>query len=178
MGRDLPKSYRVYGILKYIYIPAIMAAAYFVSANWYQVSLVRGHSMSPAYHDMQFVLIDRHSGLYTYGDVVAFQCDKLDAVLVKRIVACPGDQVIIADGTLYVNDAVSRVFPRDGIFSYSGLADSTVYLGGDQYFVIGDNLEESRDSRYEEVGMVNGKNILGKIIPRINVKQEIRNSDG
>lgn len=177
MRQESAKRIRAYKYLKFIYIPAIAVVACFVSANWYQLSLIHGDSMSPAYHDMQFVLIDRHSGLYTYGDVVAFECEKLDAVLVKRIVACPGDRVIITDGTLYVNDAVSQVFPQDGIFAYSGLADSTIYLGDDQYFVIGDNLEESRDSRYEEVGMVKGKDILGKTIPCINVKQEIRDSD-
>lgn len=153
--------------LKYIYIPAIIAAAYFVSANYYQFSLIRGNSMTPAYHNMQFVLIDRHSDLYTYGDVVAFRCEALDAVLVKRIVACPGDRVIVKDGTLYVNDAVSRTFPQEDIFEYSGIAGDMVCLEENQYFMIGDNLAESKDSRYAEVGAVNGENILGKIIPGV-----------
>lgn len=166
MKHDSLKLNRIYNIWKYSYIPVMIAAAYFVSANWYQVSLIRGDSMSPAYHNMQFVLIDRHSDVYTYGDVVAFRCARLDAVLVKRIVARPCDQVIIRDGTLYVNDAVSRIFPQDGIFEYSGLASDTVYLGDDQYFLIGDNLEESKDSRYEVVGRVKGEDILGKIIPQ------------
>lgn len=159
----------MYKILKLIYISAIIAAAYFVSTNWYQVSLIRGNSMSPAYHDKQFALIDRHSNSYTYGDVVAFRCEKLDAVLVKRIVACPGDQVIIRDGTLYVNNDVSQIFTQDGIFKYSGLASDMIYLEDDRYFLIGDNLEESKDSRYKEVGTVNVEDIVGKIIPCINI---------
>ena len=168
MERDLSKSGRAYKILKYSYIPVIMAVAWFVSANWYQVSLIRGDSMSPAYHNMQFVLIDRRSALYTYGVVIAFQCEKLDAVLVKRIVACPGDQVMIKDGTLYVNDDVSQVFPQGGSFQYRGLAAETVYLGEEQYFLIGDNLKESKDSRYDAVGKVNEEDILGKIIPAVS----------
>ncbi|MDE6602161.1 MAG: signal peptidase I [Lachnospiraceae bacterium] len=162
------KLNRAYKILKLIYIPVIIGTAYFVSTNWYQVSLIRGDSMSPAYHNMQLVLIDRHCGLYTYGDVVTFRCEKLDAVLVKRIVACPGDQVIIENGTLYVNDAVSQVFSEPFIFEYSGIADDRVALGENQYFVIGDNLEESRDSRYVKVGLVNREDILGKMVPCID----------
>lgn len=159
----------MYKILKLIYIPAIITAAYFVSTNWYQVSLICGESMNPAYHDKQFALIDRHSDSYTYGDVVAFRCEKLDAVLVKRIVACPGDQIIIRDGTLYVNNDVSQIFMQDGIFKYSGLASDMIYLEKGQYFLIGDNLEESKDSRYKEVGTVNVEDIVGKIIPYINI---------
>lgn len=105
--------------------------------------------------------------LYTCGDVVAFQCEGLDAVLIKRVVACPGDQVIIKDGTLYVNGSVSLIFPQEGIFEYSGLAADHIYLGEDQYFMVGDNLKESKDSRYVEVGVVNGEDILGKIIPSV-----------
>lgn len=166
MDRNLMNVNRAYKIMKFIYIPVIIAVAYFVSTNWYQVSLIRGDSMCPAYHNLQFVLIDRHSEVYTYGDVVAFRCEKLDAVLVKRIVALPGDQVIIRDGTLYVNNIASQIYQQNGIFEYSGLASDIVYLGDDQYFLIGDNLEESKDSRYAEVGTVNEEDILGKIIPQ------------
>lgn len=154
-------------IRKFIYIFAVIAAAWFVSAKWYQVSLIHGTSMSPAYYELQFVLIDRRTDLYTCGDVVAFQCEGLDAVLIKRVVACPGDQVIIKDGTLYVNGSVSLIFPQEGIFEYSGLAADNIYLGEDQYFMVGDNLKESKDSRYVEVGVVNGEDILGKIIPSV-----------
>lgn len=155
------KLNKAYKIVKYIYIPAIIAAVYYVSTNWYQVALIHGDSMSPAYHNMQLVLLERHSDLYTYGDVISFRCENLNAVLIKRIVACPGDQVIIENGTLYVNGAVSRIFPQEGIFKYSGV--DNVNLGENQYFVIGDNIGESKDSRYKEIGAVNGTDILGKI---------------
>lgn len=156
---------KAYKIFRIVWIPAILALSYYISSNWYQLSLIRGDSMSPAYHNMQFTLIDRHSRDYTYGDVITFQCDNLDAALVKRIIACPGDQVLIRNGTLYVNDAVSNIFSQEYIFEYAGIAQVPVCLGEDQYFVIGDNLRESKDSRYEEVGIVCGEDIVGKIIP-------------
>lgn len=143
----------------------MIALAYYISENWFQVSLIHGESMSPAYHNMQFVLLDRHSHSYTYGDVIAFECDGLDAVLVKRIAACPGDQVIIMDGTMYVNNDDSTVFSQKHVFDYAGIAENLIVLEENQYFVVGDNLKESKDSRYAEVGCVDFSDIFGKIIP-------------
>lgn len=147
-----------------VLVIGIIVFAYYISENWFQILLIRGESMSPAYHNMQFVLLDRHSCSYTYGDVIAFECEGLDAVLVKRIAACPGDQVIIRDGTLYVNDTVSKVFSQKDVFNYAGIAEDSIVLEENQYFVIGDNLEESKDSRYAEVGCVDFSDVFGKCL--------------
>lgn len=151
----------------FVLILSIIVFSYYISANWYQLSLIHGESMSPAYHNLQFVIIDRHSKDYTYGDVIAFRCDGLKSVLVKRIAACPGDMVEIKDGTLYVNDAISIIYDKENIFEYSGIARHPIYLDENQYFVIGDNIGESKDSRYEEVGMVYAEDIIGKVIPHV-----------
>lgn len=148
-----------------VLVCSIITLSYYISANWYQLSLVRGESMSPAYHNLQFVIIDRHSGDYTYGDVIAFRCDNLNSVLIKRIAACPGDMVLIRDGTLYVNDEISSIYGGEHIFEYAGIAREPLYLGEDQYFVIGDNIGESKDSRYDEVGCIDMDDIIGRVIP-------------
>lgn len=142
----------------------ILLITSYVSKNWYQLVLIRGDSMLPAYHNMQLVLMDRHSKDYTYGDVVAFWCNDLNAVLIKRIVACPGDEVLIWEGTLYVNGEISSVLPEENIFEYAGAADKALRLAVGQYFVIGDNIEKSKDSRYPEVGNVSEDKIKGKVI--------------
>lgn len=142
----------------------IMLLTWYVSTHWYQLILVRGDSMIPAYHNMQIVMADRHSGNYTYGDVIAFHCDGLDTVLVKRIVACPGDEVKIEEGCLYINGDTSTVFAKERVFSYAGIADPPIHLPDSQYFVIGDNIEKSKDSRYREVGCISENCIIGKIL--------------
>lgn len=149
----------------FVLVISIVVLSYYISANWYQLSLIRGDSMSPAYHNMQFVIIDRHSGDYTYDDVIAFRCDGLNSVLVKRIAACPGDTVVMKDGTLYVNDTISSVYAQEYTFEFAGIIENPLYLGTDQYFVIGDNIGESKDSRYDEVGSVDTEDIIGKVIP-------------
>ena len=146
-----------------VLIICVIALSYYISANWYQLSLIRGESMSPAYHNMQFVIIDRHSNNYTYGDIITFRCENLQSVLAKRIVACPGDTVVIKDGMLYVNDTISTIYDHNYIVEYAGIARYPLHLGTNQYFVIGDNVVESKDSRYEEIGIVDISDILGKI---------------
>lgn len=157
-------------IAKSVLIPMIIILAYYISENWYQVSLIQGDSMQPSYHNMQFIVLDKRNREYSYGDVIAFQCENLDAVLVKRIVACPGDWVIIENGILYVNDKVSSVFTQEYTFAYDGVAQEYVILEEGQYFVIGDNLRKSKDSRYAEVGCVYDDDILGRVIPYRPVK--------
>jgi len=142
----------------------IFVLSYYISNNWYQLMLIQGNSMSPVYHNLQMVVLDRHSKDYTYGDVIAFRCKGLDAVLVKRIAACPGDIVVIEQGTLYVNGEISVVYFDKGIFEYAGNLGKTVQLEEGQYIVIGDNIASSKDSRYTKVGCVLENDILGTII--------------
>lgn len=120
--------------------------------------------MEPTYHDWQMVWLDKRNDLYTYGDVIAFHCDSLDRILVKRVAALPGDSVHIMDGSLYVNGEVSIVYPKQGIFERSGIAAEIMVAKNKQYFVIGDNIRESVDSRYEEIGFVDASQIIGKVV--------------
>lgn len=155
---------KVFRYYKYLFLTiSIIIISYFVSSNWFQIVLIHGESMSPSYHNMQLVIINKYSKNCTYGDVIAFQCEGLNTVLIKRIVACPGDKVQIQEGQLHVNNQISKVFPLD-TFEYAGIAESTILLEDGQYFVIGDNIAQSKDSRYPEVGLISKKEILGIII--------------
>lgn len=155
---------KVFRHYKYLFFTvSIIIFSYFVSSNWFQIVLIHGESMSPSYHNMQLVIINKYSKNYTYGDVIAFQCEGLNTVLIKRIVACPGDKVQIQEGQLHVNNQISKVFLLD-TFEYVGIAQNTILLEDGQYFVIGDNIAQSKDSRYPEVGLISKEEILGIII--------------
>ncbi len=134
-----------------------------VSMNFFRLTLIHGNSMSPTYHNLQLTVLDERPHTYTYGDVIAFRCDGVKGVLIKRIAACPGDSVCIKDGRLLVNGKVSTVYP-DSTFEYAGIAEKAFRLPADSYFVIGDNIPESRDSRYAEIGSVPRRQILGVLI--------------
>lgn len=138
--------------------------AYYSSSHLFQLILIQGDSMYPAYQNMQLALLDRRQKSYTYGDVIAFYCEGLDTVLVKRVVAVPGDTVRIAHGILYVNGMESSVYPNKKQFAYAGTASDETDLLDRQYFVIGDNVSKSKDSRYPIVGVVQEDCVIGKIL--------------
>ncbi|MDE6639415.1 MAG: signal peptidase I [Acetatifactor sp.] len=134
----------------------------YVSANYFQLMLLQGNSMEPAYHNGQFLILDKYSKDYTYGDVIAIKKEGISGYVVKRIVGVPGDLVCIRDGVLYVNEEVRSDLQQR--IDFAGIAEEEIFLGEDRYFVLGDNLQESIDSRYEEIGLINRKEIKGKVI--------------
>ena len=143
---------------------AAVLAAFLCSRYCFQLILIRGESMIPSYHPMELAILSRRTTDYRAGDVIAFHCEELHASLVKRIAAVPGDTAVISEGTLYVNGEISPVYSEKGAFTDAGLLSEPAFLGEQQYLVIGDNLEKSRDSRDEAVGLVSESAIFGKLI--------------
>lgn len=147
-------------ILLWLGIPLL---AWYISQNWYQLMLIQGKSMEPTYRHMQLIVLNRHNRAFAPGDVIAFRCEGLSAVLIKRVVAGPSDTAQIVDGTLLINNQISQIYPDGGSISYSGILADPVTLEAGQYLVLGDNLSESKDSRYLEVGIVSEADIFGKV---------------
>lgn len=147
-------------LLLWLCIPLL---AWYVSNNWFQLMLIQGESMTPAYDHMQLVVLNRHDREFEPGDVAAFWCENLSCVLVKRIAAVPGDTVAIREGILYINDRVSEVYGADHVFAYAGLLEEELVLQQGEYLMLGDNAAYSKDSRYPEVGVVDESQIYGRV---------------
>lgn len=139
----------------------IILLCLYISVFHFQLMLVQGDSMAPTYHSWEFVLLDKHGSAYQRGDVVAFRCRGLQSVLIKRVAAVPGDTVDIQNGIVYVNGEPQENAPQ----TLPGDAALPCCLGSDEYFVLGDNRAQSKDSRYLAVGTVQQEDILGKAIP-------------
>ena len=139
--------------------------AWIISTFWIQFALIQGASMEPSYHNGQLVFLNKQVKSLQAGDVVAFRSDKPKGILIKRIAAEPGDTVQIVSGILYVNDLpVTDMFGNQEIV-FAGIAAEPITLGEGEYFVMGDNVAYSKDSRYEEIGCINKADIVGKVIP-------------
>lgn len=136
-----------------------------ISTFKFQFMLIQGNSMMPTYHNWQLVLINKHPHNFKTDDVIAFYCPSLDSVLIKRLVAFPSDTIQIIDETLYVNDQIYSGELSNCTFTYAGLIQEPITLSEANYFVLGDNIEHSIDSRYPKVGCISSEDILGKIIP-------------
>lgn len=147
-------------------IIAVVLLTFYISRHYYQVCLIHGSSMEPTYHSWQLALIDRRAATPQPGTVVAVRCQGLDATIVKRVVAVPGDTLFIRDGLLYVNGAKSPAVPPAAHYEYAGIAADIITLKDGEYFVLGDNCAESIDSRDASVGLISAQDILGEIIPQ------------
>lgn len=138
----------------------IISLCFYVSKNYFQLAIIQGRSMEPTYHNLQIVLLNVKDREYGIGDVIAFWGKATNCTLFKRIAACPGDTVQIREGTFYCNGKKSKRYATSH-FDYAGIASKPVKLGPDEYFVIGDNIKESKDSRYSLVGNVHKSEIQG-----------------
>lgn len=139
----------------------IILLCLYVSMFHFQLMLVQGDSMMPTYHSWEFVLLDKHRIEYQRGDVAAFRCDGLKSVLIKRIAAVPGDTVDIQNGIVLVNGQPEENTPE----TFPGDVSLPLTLSEGEYFLLGDNRAQSKDSRYQAVGIVNAKDLLGKAVP-------------
>ena len=144
----------------------VLLAFAFVYLFGIRTSVV-GMSMQPTLTNGQEIFIDRFSYLVTrpkQSDVIVFlPKGNMNAhYYVKRIVGTPGDTVLIKDGLLYIN---GNIYDEAGIFDRiddGGIAESGVTLAEDEYFVLGDNRNDSEDSRSGNIGVVRREYIIGK----------------
>ena len=146
-----------------ILILAAIAVAFLVSTFLVRMIDVVGRSMDPTLKDGEWVLIDRVSYQFTKpkrGDIVVFENKEItNSLIVKRIIAVPGDAVELQNGCLFINEK-----PYEDEFS--------VRYGDDCYFVLGDNRSESNDCVSWEEPYIKIEDIQGKVILKLFPKIE------
>ena len=79
----------------------------------------------------------------------------------------PGETVQIKNGRVYINDHELNENYGNAIMNDGGVADNAIILGEDEYFVLGDNRNNSQDSRFASVGNVHRSDIIGRAWLRI-----------
>ena len=131
-----------------------------------QRTVVNGVSMQPTLSDGDNLIVDKLS--YRFHDP-----DRFDIIVfpqedgryfIKRIIGLPGESVRIdEDGFIYINGEKLQESYGKEVMRDPGLAKDGIQLGADEYFVLGDNRNNSEDSRYADIGMVKKRYIAGKI---------------
>ena len=143
---------------KYIFqIFIVGLVIFFINKYLFQICFVVGDSMSPSLEDKNIILIKKFDLDLKYGDIIIAK--KNGKTIIKRIVGIPGDKVEI-DGYLYINGNKKN----DYLITNNGEIEYPVILNSEEYFVLGDNLEQSKDSRTNEIGIIRKSEILGKMI--------------
>ena len=129
-----------------------------------------GSSMSPTYESREVVILNKlHYRLFSIKrfDIISFEYDSTK-YLIKRVIGLPGDTIEYKDNVLYVNgEEIEEEYLSKDINTENFSLASLGYdkIPEDMYLVLGDNREDSLDSR--EIGLITKKDILGKVSLKI-----------
>ena len=149
-----------------IYTLVVVAAfAVLVATLWMPVLQIYGSSMTPTIDEGQIVISVKGKN-FEQGDLVAFYIG--NKLLVKRIIACPSDYVLVDEnGTVFVNGTeLEEPYISEKAFGECDI-EYPYQVPDSRYFLMGDHRKTSVDSRTSAVGCISEEQIVGKIVFRV-----------
>lgn len=155
-----------------LYLLVVLLITYLIVNYVGQRTEVVGSSMESTLSDGDNLIVDKITYRFKEPErydiiVFPFQYEK-NTYYIKRIIGMPGEKVRIdSDGVIYINDKEVTEFYGKEIIADPGIARDEITLGHDEYFVMGDNRNNSTDSRNPSVGNIRKKDILGRAWLRI-----------
>ena len=153
-----------------LYVAGVVLLSIVLNKFVIQKVEVDGPSMNTTLKTGQQLMVQKVSYHFTdpkRGDIVVFQPPGYedDTLYIKRVIGVPGDRVQIIDGYIYLNGKkYDDPQWREEILD-PGIAEEEVTVGEGEYFVVGDNRNDSTDSR--EFGAVEKSRIMGEAVLRI-----------
>lgn len=155
-----------------LYLLIVLVMTFLVVTYVGQRTKVIGSSMSPTLTDGDNLIVDKIS--YRFHDperfdIVVFPFRYADKTYyIKRIIGLPGETVYIdEEGNIYIDGEVLNEHFGKEVIQDPGRAYEPVKLGTDEYFVLGDNRNNSSDSRDLVVGNIHRDELIGKAWMRI-----------
>ena len=136
----------------------------------FRVADVNGHSMEPTLSHGDFVLLSRVGYWFNEpqkGDIIAFPFrEDPSEYYIKRIMAVPGDVVDFQNNRFVINGLEPDFgFTRVDVISRGDISLPMTIREG-EFFVLGDNRNSSKDSRYSSVGPISERDMLGRVVMR------------
>lgn len=174
---DSKKEKRTDGVYREIfsmmfYLIFVVAATLLIIRFVGQRTEVSGHSMEDTLDDGDNLIVDKMT--YRFRDPVRYDIIvfpykyKEDTYYIKRIIGLPGEMVqITEEGNILINGEILEESYGREVMKSPGIAADPIILGEDEYFVLGDNRNASADSRDPSVGVISGKDIVGRAWLRI-----------
>ena len=162
---NIKKNLIAFGICVVIAIVIALIITNFVASH----TKVEGNSMESTLENGDDIIVEKFSYLTNNPeryDIIVFR-ESESVNYIKRVIALPGETIQITEGKIYINeraifDAYGNAKMEDG-----GIAEKPLKLGQDEYFVLGDNRNASKDSRDKAVGVIKRDQIIGKAWLRV-----------
>ena len=176
-AREKLRDDRTRGIVKWVFeIIVTLVFAVLVAISAFQTVTLQESAMEPTYSVSEKFFVNR--ALYKIsspkrGDVIVFKTSASDsaALHIRRVIGLPGETVQIKDGKIYIN---GKVYEENGAYQdMTDGANSAITLESGEYFVLGDNRNNSEDSRFSDIGNISKKYIIGKVWFTVSPKNKI-----
>ncbi len=169
------KKSLIWGLLKTlielgVFILIVLALSYIVSTYVVQRITVHNVSMQDTITEGDMLLMDKI--VYKRRDpkryeIICFDSSYEREGLIKRVIGLPGESVQITDGMIFIDGKQIKDVSGVEKIEDPGLAAQEIHLGNDEFFVVGDNRDESIDSRSLDIGNVRRADILGRAWLRV-----------
>lgn len=150
-----------------LFAVVVIGIAMFITTFVMQRVVVDGSSMEPTLSDGDTMFVNKF--VYRFNDPERFDIvvfpnpNEPKMFLIKRIIGLPGDTVNISDGKVYVNgEVLDESYGLEPI-NDAGIALEDICIPTEEYFVLGDNRNNSLDSRNMSIGLIKKDNIVGRV---------------
>ena len=173
--KEKPKSKkRIIEVILYFFeIAAVVFLAYaLIHFGFVRTSMV-GESMQQTLNNGDELLVNKF--IYKISkpkrnDIIAYSQNSSEHnyLTVKRVVGLPGEKILIADGKIFINGEELSEEINVEPMNTGGLANEEMFLDANEYFVLGDNRNNSQDSRFNNVGTIVFDDIIGKVWFRLD----------
>ncbi len=171
---------RTRGIVKWIFeIAVTIVFAILVAISGFQSVTLQESAMEPTYSVGEKFFVNR--AIYKFGspkrgDVIVFKTSASDdaALHIRRVIGLPGRLSLskMARYTSTEKCTMKTELMQD--ITNAGLAESSITLESGEYFVLGDNRNNSEDSRFSDIGNISKKYIVGKLWFTVSPKSFIK----
>ena len=160
---------KVRGFMRWVFeIVVTLVLAAMVGIMLFQTVTMQESSMEPTIAVGDRFFINRVVYKFSSpkrGDLIVFRTNASDdaALHIRRVIGLPGETIHISGGRILIDGKAYKEGKDFPMISNPGLASSSITLESGEYFVLGDNRNNSEDSRYADIGMVKKRYIAGKI---------------
>lgn len=160
---------KVRGFMRWVFeIVVTLVLAAMVGIMLFQTVTMQESSMEPTIAVGDRFFINRVVYKFTSpkrGDLIVFRTNASDdaALHIRRVIGLPGETIQISGGRILIDGEAYKEGKDFPMISNPGLASSSITLEAGEYFVLGDNRNNSEDSRYADIGMIKKRYIAGKI---------------